>query len=56
MAHGYTLAPGARWTHVVEVELGCWSLEGQATANVHWWFVVAGEALQGDLPVRLRGG
>lgn len=53
MAHGYTLAPGARWTHVVEVELGCWSLEGQATVNVHWWFSVAGEALQGDLTARL---
>jgi hypothetical protein len=53
MTHGYTLAPGARWTHVVEVELGCWSLEGQATVNVHWWFIVAGDALQGDLPARL---
>lgn len=53
MEHGYTLAPGARWTHVVEVELGCWSLEGRSAANVHWWFSVAGEALQGDLTARL---
>lgn len=51
-AHGYSLAPGARWTHVVEVELGCWSLERQATVNVHWWFSVANEGLQGDLAAR----
>lgn len=52
-AHGFVLAPGARWTHAVEVELGCWSLEGQASVNVHWWFHLAGEASQGDLSARV---
>jgi len=53
--HGFILSPGARWAHAVEVELGCWSLEGRALVNVHWWFHLAGEASQGDLSARVGG-
>lgn len=51
---GFTLAPGARWTHAVEVELDCWYIRPRSTVNVHWWFSFANESLQGDLPVRAR--
>ncbi|MFO0624815.1 MAG: hypothetical protein U0325_04305 [Polyangiales bacterium] len=43
------------WTHLVEVELGCWSLEGRASVNAHWWFSVDGEASQGDVTVACAG-
>ena len=49
-ARGFSLAAGARWPMEVAVIPSCWE-DTRGAQSIHWWLGVAGDDVQGDVPV-----